>query len=132
MGMFDYIKCEMPLPATPTMPPDGTVFQTKDTDDMYLTVYTIKSDGRLVWRPYKMEEVPPHERPQPDTEHPDHWIGSFQRVEAEEEGISFDGDLVFYHWAEGWWWEYCAKFCGGVATEITVVDFHPPKSNPTP
>jgi hypothetical protein len=44
MGMFDYVKCEVPLP-------DGYYgewFQTKDFDDPYLGTYVIRKDGRLV------------------------------------------------------------------------------------
>ena len=38
MGMYDYIKCELPLPITELMPDrEGIVyFQTKDTPDQYL------------------------------------------------------------------------------------------------
>lgn len=44
MGMFDYVRCEYPLP-------DGgnnMVFQTKDTFEQYLGTYVITEDGRLV------------------------------------------------------------------------------------
>jgi hypothetical protein len=47
MGMFDYIKCEMPLPGTvPTAVLDD--FQTKDTPDQELLTYTIREDKVLV------------------------------------------------------------------------------------
>ncbi|MCE6957868.1 hypothetical protein LAZ40_02195 [Cereibacter sphaeroides] len=34
--MFDWIRCEAPLPETPAMPPDAP-FQTKDTPDQYVS-----------------------------------------------------------------------------------------------
>lgn len=46
MGLFDYIVCEYPLPDG-WVPPDGTVFQTKDTDDQYMTSFTFGADGVL-------------------------------------------------------------------------------------
>lgn len=46
MGLFDEIVCEYPLPDG-WVPPQGTVFQTKDTDDQYLARFTLGEDGRL-------------------------------------------------------------------------------------
>ena len=44
MGMFDYIRCQYPLPAG--APTDG--YQTKDTEPQYLETLTIREDGTLV------------------------------------------------------------------------------------
>lgn len=45
MGLFDYIRCEYPLPDGF----DGDVeYQTKDTPNQYLDRYTIAEDGRLL------------------------------------------------------------------------------------
>jgi len=46
MGLFDEIVCEYPLPDG-WVPPKGTVFQTKDTDDQYLVRFTLCEDGKL-------------------------------------------------------------------------------------
>ncbi len=46
MGLFDYVRCEYPLPGNPPIAPtDG--FQTKDLACI-MTCYTITNDGRLV------------------------------------------------------------------------------------
>jgi hypothetical protein len=45
MGMFDYVKCEAPLPNGAVHPDDN--FQTKDLDRQ-LDTYVITKDGRLV------------------------------------------------------------------------------------
>lgn len=46
MGLFDEIVCEYPLPDG-WIPPAGTLFQTKDTEDQYLSRFTLGSDGML-------------------------------------------------------------------------------------
>ncbi|MFD0917985.1 hypothetical protein ACFQ14_16395 [Pseudahrensia aquimaris] len=45
MGLYDNIICEYPLPEP--IAPDGVEFQTKDTPDPHLRVYTITANGRL-------------------------------------------------------------------------------------
>ncbi len=46
MGLFDEIVCEYPLPDG-WVPPPGTIFQTKDTEDQYLVRFTLDSEGVL-------------------------------------------------------------------------------------
>lgn len=46
MGLFDEIVCEYPLPDG-WVPPPGTVFQTKDTEDQYLTRFTLDPKGKI-------------------------------------------------------------------------------------
>ena len=46
MGLFDEIVCEYPLPDG-WVPPAGTVFQTKDTEDQVLSRFTFGADGTL-------------------------------------------------------------------------------------
>lgn len=125
MGLFDYIKCEMPLPGEPK-PPD-TLFQTKDTDDQYMTVYTITTDGKLTWRPYVFEAVPPSERPFPNAEGIKGLRGSIRRKEDPPAPIPYHGDITFYHLSrEREWWEYRARFTEGVCTRITLEEHRPP------
>lgn len=133
MGMFDYIRCEMPLPETPE-PPPGDVFQSKDTDDQYMTLYTITADGRLTWRPYTMEEVPRTERPHPNANGLLGLRGSIRRVEQEPVDIPFHGDIHFYEsgWNAGGWWEYRARFSDGVCKGITLVEYVPSKAARSP
>lgn len=125
MGMFDYINCEMPLPKTPVQPP-GSFFQTKDTPDQYMTVFTISKEGRLSWRPYEMVTVPKSERTYPDA--PDDSFqalaGCLRRVEREPEILAdFHGDVYFYQGNERYWWEYRARFSDGVCISIKLVEF---------
>ena len=46
MGMFDYVRCDYPLPDGG--PPAGAgLFQTKDTPDQFLRVFKITDGGHL-------------------------------------------------------------------------------------
>ena len=136
MGMFDYIKCEAKLPGTDIPPPDE-VFQTKDTDSQYLTLYTITADGYLEWKPFKMVTVPKAERPYPDAEDGD-WramCGIMRREEKPTERAAYDGVLNFYTLGDnGGWWEYDAHFQDGRLIKIDLVEFRapPPKPQETP
>ena len=44
MGMFDHIRCDHPLPDGFD---GGLTYQTKDTDEQYLSHYLIAADGTL-------------------------------------------------------------------------------------
>lgn len=127
MGMFDYIKCEVALPETGQAPP--ALFQTKDTPDQYMTVYTITADGRLTWKPYHMESVPKNERPYPDKDGILGLRGSMRRVECDAEDIDFHGDIFFYASGprDSGWWEYRARFTEGKLSNIELVEFTPAK-----
>lgn len=46
MGMFDYVRCQYPLPGNPSPTVQGADFQTKDLDCL-LDLYTIERDGAL-------------------------------------------------------------------------------------
>ncbi len=95
MGMFDHIRCRMPLPAEPA-PPDVEWFQTKDTEAQHLERYTIEADGRLV-----------HQRA--DVEVPYHGDIAF-----------YEGDSK-----TGEWWEYVARFTDGRCVGIRLVEHKP-------
>ncbi len=60
MGMFDYARCHYPLPLAGF---ECCLFQTKDTDAMYLDNYTITVEGRLLHEEYEQETVPTEQRP---------------------------------------------------------------------
>ncbi len=124
MGMFDYIKCNMPLPETP-VPPPSHGFQTKDTPDQYMTEYTITEDGRLSWKPYRIEEVPKAERPYPDAEDGSlrALCGILRRAESDAEFVDYHGDIFFYAGGKGRWWEYKARFTDGKCEKITLEEF---------
>jgi hypothetical protein len=121
MGMFDYIRCEMPLPVTPEPPPDGE-FQTKDTPAQYLDNYKITRDGRLLHEQYDM-------RWEEDAKAP---LGIWQRRDGKRwVEVPFHGDIEFgtisLHRGQftGGDWDYLARFTEGVCASIQLVNFSP-------
>lgn len=123
MGIFDYVRCEVPLP-------DGFSgeLQTKDFEDPYLETYTIKKDGRLTKRYVERRE------PVPESEWK--YVGATDALEQlwheqsktkpifAESDINFHGMLNFYGTSgkreDGSyeWHEYNAKFTDGKLVEI--------------
>jgi hypothetical protein len=103
MGLFDYVRCEVPLP-------DGFAgeLQTKDFDDPYMETYTIRADGRLI-----------HDKPRYDIDPPGTHHGLID--------TNFHGVLNFYGsegtaGGEDWkWHEYNAKFTDGDLVEIVQI-----------
>ena len=95
MGMFDYVRCDVPLPDGYDMVGKRGAFQTKDFDcDM--TEIVITADGRLQILRSEWEPTPKAERPYPDDEG---WLGvsgSMQRVNERWVTLDFHGDMNFY------------------------------------
>ena len=92
MGMFDYVRSEMPLP-------DGYEgeLQTKHFDDPYMVTHVISKDGRLMQAVIvRTEIVPKAERPYPEA--PDGsalaWCGS-QRTIVEMRDADYHGMFYF-------------------------------------
>lgn len=125
MGMFDYIACEMSLPDAP---PPGLDFQTKDTDDQFLTPYVIREDGTL-WK----EECEFEDRSDPHAEGIKRLAGMLTRVNQRWVQVPYEGELVFYtsnitaSGPQGFVtsdggpaksWDYVAKFQNGKVVSI--------------
>ena len=103
MGMFDYIKCQLPLPIG-----QDWKYQTKDTDRQGLVEHTITQEGRLVLHDFEYELTPEDELPyakelktmaQDDPKRG--WyqiIGSIRKRENTDQDVdqNFDGDIIFY------------------------------------
>lgn len=124
MGMFDYVRCRVPLP-------DGFEggLQCKDFD-CELTMIEIREDGTLWIERFEHEEVPADERPHPDPTDPLHFIGMLRRINERWEQIEHHGDMCFYG-SEGEygepsyrWHEYVARFSEGTLDRFLP---HPPQ-----
>lgn len=92
MGMFDRVRCEMPLP-------DGWVpdeLQTKDFD-CEMVEHLITKDGRLMLDRGHYEEVPLSERPYTDAPEGDlrRLVGSIRRIPKMIDA-DFHGFVNFY------------------------------------
>lgn len=126
MGMFDYIRCDAPLPDG--WKPKGSL-QTKDFD-CEMVEHIITSDGKLMLeRIDEVIEVPKHERPYPDA--PDDCLqsicGSVKYIKSHHAASDFHGVIRFYGYEgdpnadEIEWHEYNAKFTDGQLVEIRAV-----------
>ena len=127
MGMFDYIRCDVPLP-------DGaerSELQTKDFDCEMVT-HIISKDGRLMLDRGHNEMVPLMDRPMwkaewgdseaAQKEHAvDALCGCMRRVPKYEDA-NYHGLVNFYGSDKGnVWHEYNAKFTDGQLVEISLV-----------
>jgi len=93
MGMFDFLKCDYPLPIGYEKLQDHE-FQTKDTPEQYLLRYLITKDGRLKEGYEKKEEVVAEETEQEEGSRLSSLIK--KRKEQQEEFLDFHGDINFY------------------------------------
>ena len=109
MGMFDYLRCEMPLPeGTPAG--CGDLFQTECTPLQAMERYVLRADGRLV---------------QGAT---DRGIDGAERVIED-----IHCDVLFYDWrSTGEHWEFRARFTEGFCTSLALAEYEPPGRIPAP
>lgn len=134
MGMFDYVRCEYPLP-------DGhgalDGWQTKDTPAQHLDTYVITPDGRLLHAEYDIEDRSRCALAGHDTttctacDTLERFIGCMARTNERlvEVGPPFDGDICFHASASdfrnpddpGDWVEYRATFRNGRVVEMTRI-----------
>lgn len=110
MGMFDYVRCDIPLP-------DGFTgeLQTKDFGCV-LGVLLIRVDGRLMIQDCEWEEVPPEERS--DLKFP-----LFRAINKRWRDLDFHGDFCFYGSGklDDERHEYVARFSHGTLESINVI-----------
>jgi hypothetical protein len=116
MGMFDYIRCEAPLPVPGF---DGREFQTKDTPAQYCERYCIRADGTLWY-----EDCDYEDRSDPNAEGLAALFGSMTPVNPRWEQVTdFTGEICFYGFKSertggrgrdcGGWIEFSAYFIDG-------------------
>jgi hypothetical protein len=121
VGMFDYIRCEVPLP-------DGwkplDALQTKDFN-CELVEHLITKDGRLILERIDHQEVvPEEERPYPNEKGILGIVGSIKTTTSRHES-DFHGVIHFYGFEDGdphKWHEYEAKFTDGKLVHIITGD----------
>lgn len=90
MGMFDWIRCEYPLPDEPNGA--SLRFQTKDTPNQMLDDYRIDVNGELWVTTYDIED-----RGDPNAEGVRRIFGMMTRVNEREERVTdFTGTINFY------------------------------------
>jgi hypothetical protein len=122
MGMFDYIKCNYPLPVKGA---NELEYQTKDTPAQFLDRYTIGKDGSLWHEEYDIED-----HSDPKAEGLARVIGCMTRVRKRWNRVNgFTGEIRFYtFWDDskinsglGGWIEWSAYFKGSKLANLTLV-----------
>jgi hypothetical protein len=122
MGMFDYVRCELPLPDGWGADGSYVELQTKDFEFPYLETYTITKGGRLTRRFVSdWEPVPESEWEYVGDDNPLHklWHERSKRKPIHSErDVNFHGMLNFYGSEGTRWHEYNAKFTDGQLVSI--------------
>ena len=94
MGMFDYVRCDRPLPDGWDLTANHVGLQTKDFDCSMTTVW-INEAGRLLIERFEYEEVPKAERPHPNDDGLLGLAGSLRRINCRWDDLDFHGDFYF-------------------------------------
>jgi hypothetical protein len=133
MGMFDYIRSEIPLPNDPP-PPDTIWFQTKDvpTINLFLEKWLIRADGRLVKLGVVYEDHSDKTAPEGSLESIVGIMSAVDDPSLDKVMDDFHGDIPFYYYdgTTGECWEYTARFTEGYCTKITLA-YTPPTKEAT-
>lgn len=126
MGMFDYVKCERIMPDG--LDGHGILFQTKDTPDQYMHIYTITEQGRLVNDKVHYINTPQEELPYPDAPKDSllSLCGSMKKiVDIPDVDQNYHGLIEFGYWDDknNIIHNYIAKFTDGQL--IGIITVHP-------
>lgn len=89
MGMFDYLKCQYPLPGNPS--PDEE-YQTKDTENQFLLNYEIREDGTLWFETFDYSWA----EGKPGSTNILEALGTMHRSNPRWEQEVVTGEIVFY------------------------------------
>lgn len=122
MGLYDYVRCEYPLPDLPD--PTAIEFQTKSFPDPFLDQYRISREGRLLRTLVRIEDMSDHNAPAGSLERVS---GSMTRVPIGEEDLLLHGDIDFYASRDedsAEWFEYRARFTHGVLESVKRIPDH--------
>ncbi len=116
MGMYDYLKVQMPLPDSP----GDVIFQTKDTDDQYLVHYTLREDGRL----FRQNITGYEDKSDPNAKGFMRLAGAVTPIIDGEIQVPFHGYIRFHHYdgKKREYWNYRAKFTDDICVGIELLE----------
>lgn len=118
MGVFDYVKCDYPLPEG--LSSDG-YFQTKCTPAQALDLYEIRSDGTLWQEDYDVED-----RSDPNAKGIAALVGCMTRVNKRWSPVAYTGEIRFYDFHdERDWIEFSSYFIEGRLQSVTLLSDRP-------
>lgn len=120
MGMFDYLRCKMPLPLPEFQDAE---FQTKCTPAQYMDLYVIDETGKL-W----VEEYDTEDQSDPNAEGFMKFAGCAARVNKRMAPVAFTGSINFYEclgrYSSGWV-EFCAFIDEGQVIKLKLIEHRP-------
>ncbi len=130
MGMFDYVKCEYPLPENTPEWARESVFQTKETNAQFMETYIITAQGRLIHKSVRYELVPENERPyygKPEWDKSDIFksAGCMRSVPIGDVDTNYHGDIYLFGCSEKMPPEFCelvARFTNGNIQYIKLIE----------
>lgn len=116
MGMFDYIRCEYPMPATGA---NDLEYQTKDTPSQFMDLYLIRADGSL-WR----EEYDIEDQSDPNATGLDALVGCATRVNKRFVPFDLTGGVAFSYYdpASRELVEWSSYFLNGKLRELHLIE----------
>jgi len=109
MGMFDYMRCQYPLPVEGAQELE---YQTKDTPAQWLDQYEIRVDGTLWHEDYDIED-----RSDQTADELHRILGMMTRVNERWEPEPMTGEIVFY--ANGF--AFSAYFVDGMLKHLEIL-----------
>lgn len=116
MGLFDYVRCQYPLPVAGA---NAMEFQSKDTPQQYCEWYEIRGDGTLWHEDYDTED-----RSDPNAEGLMALAGSATRVNKRFEQCLMTGEVRFYTGTgppDDGWLEFSAYFVEGKLLHLQTI-----------
>jgi hypothetical protein len=117
MGLFDYLRCDYPLPLEGA---NALEFQTKDTRQQYMDRYEIRADGTL-WH----EEYDTEDRSDPNAEGLERMFGCMTRVNQRWVRDEMTGEVCFYTSSgdrdNDQWIEFSCYFVKGALKHLEVL-----------
>ena len=131
MGLFDYLRCKLPLPVAGA---NDLEFQTKDTDAQYMDHYEIREDGTLWHQEYDTED-----RSDPNAEGLAALFGCMTRVNERWVQDDMTGEVRFYTYfgdandkqpISERWIEFSAYFASGQLKQLETISDGTKKDQP--
>lgn len=132
MGMFDELRCKLPLPVPGA---NALGYQTKDTDRQFLDHYEIREDGTLWREAHDLED-----QSDPKAEGLGRIVGMLTRVNKRWVQVTITGEIRFYTMynlvdgkmvdatSRAGWIEWSAYFENGKLERLNLLENRPPEN----
>jgi len=116
MSLFDYLKCEYPLPDPEVQNED---FQTKNMDAPFCEWYKIDKEGNLLYEEYDIED-----KSDPNAEGAKRVRGIMTRVNKRWKKTDLTDTIHFYAIKDDKWYSYDVIIVNGKITKLEKASDH--------